>query len=103
MPAAAALHSLYMPLNPEAGLILQATFSVFRSECRRRGLRCRERRVEPCSGGGGAEDGNSGGGGDGGVMGRRCDYEGGFLMMALDHEAAPCTQWHSEDFGPQGQ
>ena len=85
------------------GFILQATFSVFRSECRRRGLRCRERRVEPCSGAGGAEGGDGNGDGGGGVMGRRCDYEGGFLMMALDHEAAPCTQWHSEDFGPQGQ
>jgi len=64
---------------------------VFRYECRRRGLRCRERTVQPPVAG-------RGDGGDG-VMGRRSDYEGGFLMMAIDHDAAPCVEWHSEDFG----
>ena len=69
--------------------LLQETFRVFRSECRRRGLRIRERAVQPPS---------TGAGSSAGVMGRRSDYEGGFLMMALDHEAAPCLEWHSDDF-----
>lgn len=43
--------------------------------------------------------GRAGGGGNGvGVMGPWSDYEGGFLLMALDHEASPCPDWHTEDF-----
>lgn len=33
-----------------------------------------------------------------GILGRDTDYEGGFLLMALDHAHAPCGHWHRDDF-----
>ena len=62
-------------------------------------MRCRERTVQPPGSEAGMGEGRAGGGGRGaGVMGPWSDYEGGFLLMALDREEAPCPDWHSEDF-----
>ncbi len=33
-----------------------------------------------------------------GILGREEDYEGGFLLMAVDHAAAPCLAWYQEDW-----
>lgn len=72
---------------------------MFRSECRRRKLRCCERKVHPGTEPSQHPDRDDSFGG-GGVMGRQCDYEGGFLLMAIDREDAPYTEWHREDFKP---
>lgn len=66
-----------------------ATFKRFRSECVRRGLRCRQRQLQPP-----ARDVS---GGQRGILAPH-DYEGGFVMMAVDHERAPNTQWYRDDF-----
>lgn len=34
---------------------------------------------------------------DGGILGRERDYEGGFVMMAVEHEGAPAASWHRDD------
>jgi hypothetical protein len=31
-------------------------------------------------------------------MGQLKEYEGGFLMMAIDHAASPHIAWHSNNF-----
>lgn len=36
----------------------------------------------------------------GGILGREEDYEGGFLLMAVDHAAHPSDLWHRDDFQP---
>ncbi|WIA13232.1 hypothetical protein OEZ85_006822 [Tetradesmus obliquus] len=66
----------------------QAVFDMFRDSCRRWGLRYRVLRVAP-----NAED-------LGGIRGRERDYEGGFLLMAVDHADAPAADWHRDDFEP---
>ncbi|GAX79085.1 hypothetical protein CEUSTIGMA_g6525.t1 [Chlamydomonas eustigma] len=60
-------------------------FETFRMEMKRRGLRVRERNVELNST-------------HLGVMGQLKEYEGGFLMMAIDHTSYPYTAWHRNDF-----
>ncbi|WIA33377.1 hypothetical protein OEZ86_006513 [Tetradesmus obliquus] len=65
-----------------------AVFDMFRDSCRRWGLRYRVLRVAP-----NAED-------LGGIRGRERDYEGGFLLMAVDHADAPAADWHRDDFEP---
>jgi hypothetical protein len=64
----------------------QAVFDMFRDSCRRWGLRYRALKVQP-----GVED-------LGGIRGRERDYEGGFLLMAVDHADAPADDWHRDDF-----
>jgi hypothetical protein len=59
---------------------------MFRDSCRRWGLRYRALRVAPQ-----ADD-------LGGIQGRERDYEGGFLLMAVDHADAPAEDWHRDDF-----
>lgn len=39
-----------------------------------------------------------GGGGFEGILGRADEYEGGFLLMAVDHAAAPGEGWHRDDW-----
>lgn len=34
---------------------------------------------------------------DGGILGRERDYEGGFVLMAVEHAAAPAPAWHRQD------
>jgi hypothetical protein len=65
----------------------QAVFDMFRDTCSRWGLRYRAVRVQPQ----GDED-------LGGIVGRERDYEGGYLLMAVDHAAAPAPDWHRDDF-----
>ncbi|MEW5315328.1 MAG: hypothetical protein WDW38_006768 [Sanguina aurantia] len=62
-----------------------AIIARFQKECMLRGLRFRQRRVQLLR----SYDG---------VAGRNRDYEGGFLLMAVDHLASPCQTWHSPDF-----
>jgi hypothetical protein len=64
----------------------QAVFDMFRDSCRRWGLRYRALKVQP-----GVKD-------LGGIRGRERDYEGGFLLMAVDHADAPADDWHRDDF-----
>lgn len=61
-------------------------FHTFRDSCRCWDLRYRALRVQPE-----AKD-------LGGIQGREQDYEGGFLLMAVDHAAAPAVDWHRDDF-----
>jgi len=65
----------------------QAVFDAFRDTCSRWGLRYRAVRVEPQS----SDE-------LGGIAGRERDYEGGYLLMAVDHAAAPAQDWHRDDF-----
>jgi hypothetical protein len=67
----------------------QAVFDAFRDSCRGWGLRYRAVRVQP------RDDRDRGG-----IVGRERDYEGGHLLMALDHAAAPAQDWHRHDFVP---
>jgi hypothetical protein len=53
----------------------QRTFDEFNRCCARRGLRLRQRPIDPRSAAV-----------HGGILGRDRDYEGGFLLMALQHE-----------------
>ncbi|MEW5297594.1 MAG: hypothetical protein WDW36_000795 [Sanguina aurantia] len=62
-----------------------AIIARFQKECVLRGLRFRQRRVQLLR----SYDG---------VAGRNRDYEGGFLLMAVDRLASPCQTWHSPDF-----
>jgi hypothetical protein len=64
----------------------QAVFDAFRDTCCRWGLRYRNLRVQPQS----DED-------LGGIAGRERDYEGGYLLMAIDHAASPAQDWHRDD------
>ena len=34
---------------------------------------------------------------DGGILGRERDYEGGFVLMAVEHAASPASDWHRDD------
>ena len=63
---------------------VQITFDTFASECTRRGLRLRRRTIQP-------NDKYDG------VLGRAEEYEGGFLLMAVDLVSSPGT-WHSDNF-----
>jgi hypothetical protein len=65
----------------------QAVFDAFRDTCLRWVLRYRAVRVQPQS----DEE-------LGGIVGRERDYEGGYLLMAVDHEGAPAQDWHRDDF-----
>jgi hypothetical protein len=67
----------------------QGVFDAFRETCSRWGLRYCAARVQPQS----DEE-------LGGIVGRERDYEGGYLLMAVDHAAAPAGDWHRDDFGP---
>ncbi|KAJ9531754.1 hypothetical protein QJQ45_021902 [Haematococcus lacustris] len=58
------------------------TFTAFSHECRVRGLRYRVHAVQ-------ADTAQR----HGGILGLEGQYEGGFLLMALDHLDAPCQQW----------
>ncbi|KAL6755281.1 hypothetical protein V8C86DRAFT_238905 [Haematococcus lacustris] len=63
------------------------TFTAFSHECRVRGLRYRVHAVQ-------ADTAQR----HGGILGLEGQYEGGFLLMALDHLDAPCQQWYRHDF-----
>lgn len=63
----------------------QALFRTLASECARHGLRYRQKAVRPVLG-------------YHSIAGREGDYEGGFALMAIDHEDAPGTEWHRSDF-----
>lgn len=65
----------------------QGVFDTFSASCWQWGLRYRAVRVQPDR----DED-------LGGIHGRERDYEGGYLLMAVDHAAAPATDWHRNDF-----
>jgi len=65
----------------------QKVFDEFRDSCRQWGLRYRTVQVKPSM----SED-------LGGIQGRERDYEGGYLLMAVDHAAAPAQDWHRHDF-----
>jgi hypothetical protein len=67
-----------------------ATFAKLRSECARRGLRCRSRRFSPAADYGVACEA--------GVCAREEAYEGGHLLLAVDHASAPAQDWHRDDF-----
>ncbi|KAG2447109.1 hypothetical protein HYH02_007857 [Chlamydomonas schloesseri] len=102
-------------------------FAHFAAECRRRGLRYRRRVVVPaavfgaaaCTSGvlldaatAGAAVGTctaaaaatcAGAGGlvlcpFEGLLGRADEYEGGIVLMAVDHSAAPCEHWYRDDW-----
>ncbi|KXZ53174.1 hypothetical protein GPECTOR_7g1066 [Gonium pectorale] len=62
-------------------------FEHFARECRRRGLRYRRRHVTPAA----AFSFE-------GILGRADEYEGGFLLMALDHVDSPCQEWYRDDW-----
>lgn len=64
----------------------QHVFDIFRDNCAKWGLRYRAMAVAPR-----AED-------RGGIHGREHDYEGGFLLMAVDHVGARSSSWHRHDF-----
>eukprot|EP00798_Chlamydomonas_sp_ICE-L_P021572 gene21572-28567_t len=64
---------------------LEKTFDTFATECKKRGLRLRKRRLQPTDK-------------FGGVLGQEHEYEGGFLLMAIDFESLPCKHWHRDDF-----
>lgn len=61
------------------------TFTTFTAECARRGLRYRKKQIHP------SKDYD-------GIIGREEDYEGGFLLMAVDHADSPCETWHRDDW-----
>jgi hypothetical protein len=65
----------------------QEVFEEFRRSCKLRGLRYRAVKVMP------EEDRDSGG-----IRGRDKDYEGGYLLMAVDHQGSPAGDWHRDDF-----
>lgn len=65
----------------------QKVFDTFRDSCRQWGLRYRALGVRP------ERDEDLGG-----IQGRERDYEGGYLLMAVDHAAAPASDWHRDDF-----
>eukprot|EP00775_Hariotina_reticulata_P013512 gene13512-13637_t len=65
----------------------QKVFDQFRDSCTQWGLRYRTVQVQPSM----SED-------LGGIKGRERDYEGGYLLMAVDHAAAPAQDWHRHDF-----
>ena len=60
-------------------------FAAFEAACAARGLRHRSARVAPRP-----EDC------DGGIL--RDDYDGGFVMLAVDRADAPAADWHRGDF-----
>ncbi|KAJ9531896.1 hypothetical protein QJQ45_021993 [Haematococcus lacustris] len=62
--------------------VMARTFTAFSHECRVRGLRYRVHAVQ-------ADTAQR----HGGILGLEGQYEGGFLLMALDHLDAPCQQW----------
>ncbi|EFJ42582.1 hypothetical protein VOLCADRAFT_97402 [Volvox carteri f. nagariensis] len=74
-------------------------FEHFARECRRRALRYRHRHVDPVTL---FNPATPGGGGSAcpfeGILGRADEYEGGVLLMAIDHEDSPCMQWHRDDW-----
>uniref|UniRef100_A0A7R9VQG3 Calmodulin-lysine N-methyltransferase n=1 Tax=Chlamydomonas euryale TaxID=1486919 RepID=A0A7R9VQG3_9CHLO len=64
------------------------TFRTFRAQCTQRGLRYRDVAIDLKAGGRPA-----------GLTGRLSrDYEGGFVMIAIDHADAPFEGWHRDDF-----
>jgi hypothetical protein len=65
----------------------QGVFDTFRDSCAARGLRYRALQVQP------EEERDVGG-----IRGRERDYEGGFLLMAVDHSSSPAQDWHRDDF-----
>lgn len=65
-----------------------SVFAHFAEQCAARGLRYRRRQLEPLPARDGAFEG---------LLGREGDYEGGFLIMAIDHADAPCLDWHRDD------
>ncbi|KAG2444375.1 hypothetical protein HXX76_001131 [Chlamydomonas incerta] len=112
-------------LAPGGGALLHCAvrelkvFEHFAAECRRRGLRYRRRTVVPAAVFAAvaatsgvlvdaAAAGACGGAGAGagapvvcpfeGLLGRADEYEGGVLLMAVDHAAAPCGHWYRDDW-----
>lgn len=65
----------------------QGVFDTFRDSCTARGLRYRAVQVQP------EEERDVGG-----IRGRERDYEGGYLLMAVDHSSSPAQDWHRDDF-----
>ncbi|GIL54339.1 hypothetical protein Vafri_9920 [Volvox africanus] len=77
-------------------------FEHFVRECRRRALRYRSRQLDPVSvfapGRTGGGDGGGGCCSFEGILGRADEYEGGVLLMAIDHEDSPCLEWYRDDW-----
>ncbi|GLC34911.1 hypothetical protein PLESTB_001177200 [Pleodorina starrii] len=78
-------------------------FEHFARECRRRGLRYRHRQVDPAAVLALGRGAGAGGGSGGccpfeGILGRADEYEGGVLLMAIDHEDRPCLEWYRDDW-----
>jgi len=62
-----------------------ALFTSLAAACAARGLRYRAVTMPPPPG-------------SAGIVGQPEDYEGGFLLMAIDRADAPCARWHRSDF-----
>ncbi|GIL74114.1 hypothetical protein Vretifemale_4142, partial [Volvox reticuliferus] len=75
-------------------------FEHFARECRRRTLRYRNRQMDPATVFGPGYGGGSSGVGCPfeGILGRADEYEGGVLLMAIDHEDSPCAEWYRDDW-----
>ncbi|GLI61473.1 hypothetical protein VaNZ11_003870 [Volvox africanus] len=77
-------------------------FEHFIRECRRRALRYRSRQLDPVSvfapGRTGGGDGGGGCCSFEGILGRAEEYEGGVLLIAIDHEDSPCLEWYRDDW-----
>eukprot|EP00879_Flechtneria_rotunda_P029879 GHRR01032342.1.p1 GENE.GHRR01032342.1~~GHRR01032342.1.p1 ORF type:complete len:205 (-),score=87.79 GHRR01032342.1:678-1244(-) len=65
----------------------QKVFDAFIKNCTKWGLRYRALRVYP-------QPGDVAGG----LYGREGDYEGGYLLMAIDHAGNPADDWHTDNF-----
>ncbi len=63
-----------------------AVFAAFARYCSLRGLRCRSRAIA-------APDGAQRG-----LLAHADAYEGGFVLIAVDHAAAPAADWHRDDW-----
>jgi hypothetical protein len=64
------------------------TFVKLDAECVRRGLRCQKKKFSPMADYG--VDYN-------GVSVREEEYEGGHVLLALDHASSPAHDWHRDD------
>ena len=82
----------YQPLLRRIGLAelidtshaVQAHFDALFQQFARRCLRAARHAVEPPRN-------------EAGLSGQTLDYEGGFIMIALEHEGSPVADWHRAD------
>lgn len=76
----------------------QGIFDVTLENCRKGGLRVGSVQVTLGGGGEGGRGGSRGGLGRG-----ESEYEGGVLMIGMDWEGSPCSQWHRDDLFASGE